>query len=91
MDGVVASPQDIATLRQVVTKADFLIITPGVRPTGGNQDDQKRIMTPEEAVRAGADYVVVGRPILAAPNPLEAARNIIQAMANALITEAGSA
>ncbi len=91
MDGVVASPQDIATVRQVVTKPDFLIVTPGVRPSSGRPDDQKRIMTPEEAVRAGADYIVVGRPILAAPDPFEAAKNIIRAMSNALITGAESA
>jgi orotidine-5'-phosphate decarboxylase len=90
MDGVVASPQDIATVRQAVAKRNFLIVTPGVRPSGGSRDDQKRTMTPEEAVRAGADYIVVGRPILAAPDPLEAARDIIGEMANALISEAES-
>ena len=91
MDGVVASPQDVATVRQVITKPKFLIVTPSVRPSGGSQDDQKRIMTPEEAVRAGADYIVVGRPILAAADPLEAAKSIIRAMSNALITGAESA
>ncbi|MEP6708109.1 MAG: orotidine-5'-phosphate decarboxylase [Pyrinomonadaceae bacterium] len=91
MDGVVASPQDITRVRQVVTKPNFLIVTPGVRPSAGNPNDQKRTMTPAQAVRAGADYIVVGRPILAAPDPFEAAKDILRAMANALTAEAESA
>lgn len=84
MDGVVASPQDIATVRKGVTRADFIIVTPGVRPRGAEEHDQKRIMTPAEAVSAGADYIVVGRPILAASDPIESARNIIREMTEAL-------
>lgn len=78
MDGVVASPQDIRTLRQTITKPDFIIVTPGVRPAGAEQYDQKRIMTPAQAIEAGADYIVVGRPILAAADPVAVAENIIR-------------
>ena len=54
----------------------FLIVTPGVRPAGGDLGDQKRVMTPQQAVKAGADILVIGRPITAAPDPLQAARQI---------------
>jgi orotidine-5'-phosphate decarboxylase len=75
LDGVVASPQEIALIRRTCGP-DFLIVTPGVRPAGGTLNDQHRVLTPGEAIRAGADYVVVGRPILAAADPVEAARRI---------------
>lgn len=90
LDGVVASPQDIATVRKVVTKPNFLIVAPGVRSSGAETHDQKRIMTPAEAVGAGADYIVVGRPILAAADPIEAARDIIREIAEALSVRAES-
>ncbi|MDQ3806239.1 MAG: orotidine-5'-phosphate decarboxylase, partial [Acidobacteriota bacterium] len=80
LDGVVASPHEIASVRAAVTRADFLVVTPGVRPAGAPHDDQKRVMTPREAVRAGADYLVVGRAVLNAPDPARAAREIVEEM-----------
>ena len=74
--GVVASPQEIKMLRRLVRGA-FVILTPGVRPSWAGQDDQKRIMTPQEAVRTGADYIVVGRPVLKAHNRKEAIERIL--------------
>ena len=77
LDGVVASPLEIAAIRQTVGK-DFLIVTPGIRPESAIAgDDQKRVLTAAEAVRAGADYLVVGRPILRANNRKSAAENIL--------------
>jgi len=76
MDGVVASPLEIGLIREACGP-DFLIVTPGVRPSFAAADDQKRIMTPAEAVKAGADYLVIGRPIAKADNPAEAAQLIV--------------
>jgi orotidine-5'-phosphate decarboxylase len=75
LDGVVASPHEIRTIRQECGPA-FLIVTPGVRPANAVLDDQQRVMTPGEAIRAGADYLVIGRPITAAPDPVAAAQRI---------------
>jgi orotidine-5'-phosphate decarboxylase len=58
----------------------FVIVSPGVRPEKGKRNDQRRVMTPEEAVRAGVDYIVVGRPIIEAKDPLGAAREMIAEM-----------
>lgn len=75
MDGVVASPLEIGLIREACGP-DFLIVTPGVRPSFASVDDQKRIMTPAEAVKAGADYLVIGRPIAKAADPAAAAEMI---------------
>jgi orotidine-5'-phosphate decarboxylase len=83
MDGVVASPKEVALIRAACGN-DFLTVTPGVRPTFASQDDQKRVMTPGEALRAGADYLVIGRPISAAADPAAAAQLILDEMQAAL-------
>ncbi len=82
-DGVVASPHEIAPLREAVKRPGFIIITPGVRPRDAAHDDQKRVLTPAEAVRAGADFLVVGRAILKASDPARAAQAIIEEMEEA--------
>lgn len=83
LDGIVASPLEIAMVRDEVSAPNFLIVTPGVRPKGVAAGDQKRVMTPAEAVRAGADYLVIGRPILKAPDPERAVIQIIEEMERA--------
>jgi orotidine-5'-phosphate decarboxylase len=82
-DGVVCSGQEAAAVR-AACGPDFLIVTPGIRPAGEASDEQKRAVTPMEAIRAGADYLVVGRPILRAPDPRAAAEAIIDEIAAAL-------
>ncbi len=77
LDGVVASPLEIELIRKVCGN-DFVIVTPGVRPMWAASNDQQRVMTPAEAIEAGADYIVVGRPITASDNPRESARAILQ-------------
>lgn len=77
LDGVVASAREASIIRSV-TWPDFLIVTPGVRPAGSAAGDQKRTTTPRQAIEEGADYIVVGRPILDAPDPLSAAKQIVQ-------------
>jgi len=93
MDGVVASPEEVRAIRRACGK-DFLIVVPGIRPTvrgriqargrKGRRDDQARISTPAEAIRAGADYLVVGRPITGAPDPEAAAQAIVEEIGSAL-------
>jgi len=83
MDGVVASPKEVGLIRDACGD-DFLIVTPGVRPTFASQDDQKRVTTPGDALRSGADYLVIGRPISAAADPALAADMILQEMQEAL-------
>jgi orotidine-5'-phosphate decarboxylase len=81
--GVVASPHEIALLRQQMGP-EFVILTPGIRPAGGVAGDQKRFLTPGQAVKLGADYLVVGRPITGAPDPAAAADAIIKEIADAI-------
>jgi orotidine-5'-phosphate decarboxylase len=86
LDGVVASPQEVRQIRRACGR-DFLIVVPGIRPISGEskrRDDQARVATPAEATRAGANYLVVGRPITAAADPPRAARAIAEEIAGAL-------
>lgn len=79
MDGLICSPHEVANLREVVGD-EMLLITPGVRPAGAALNDQKRVMTPREALKAGADYLVIGRPIVAADDPVKALSDIIDSL-----------
>jgi orotidine-5'-phosphate decarboxylase len=81
--GFVCSPQEVASLR-ALTGPEVVLVTPGIRPAGSEIGDQKRIATPAEALRQGASYLVVGRPITQAPDPPEAAEAILKEMAEAL-------
>lgn len=76
-DGVIASPQEASLIRALPEAAGKLIVTPGVRPAGAALGDQKRVATPADAIAAGADHIVVGRPIWAAPDPAAAARAVL--------------
>jgi orotidine-5'-phosphate decarboxylase len=79
LEGVVASPYEIGLIRKNVGDK-IQIVTPGIRPAWASADDQKRMMTPREAIVAGASYIVVGRPILAASDPIAAANRVIEEM-----------
>jgi orotidine-5'-phosphate decarboxylase len=78
MDGVVASGLEIGPVRAAVPRKDFVILIGGVRPAGSSVDDQSRVLTPGEAIRAGVTYIVVGRPITAASDPLAATDKILE-------------
>lgn len=83
VDGVVSSPLEAARVKEIALAAgrpDFLIVTPGVRPAGGDLDDQQRVATPTDALRAGATHLVVARPVIADENPLMAAARIAAEM-----------
>jgi orotidine-5'-phosphate decarboxylase len=80
MDGVVASPREIVPVREEVARSPFLVVTPGVHPSAAAYEDQKRVTSPSEAIRAGADFVVVGRAILNAEDPARAARALVEEM-----------
>lgn len=77
LNGIVASPQEASAIRSACG-TDFLIVTPGVRPSSSEKNDQQRTATPAEAVAAGADYIVVGRPILEAKDPVEVVQSIVR-------------
>ena len=77
MDGVVCSPKEAAALRKACGE-DFLLVTPGIRPAWAAANDQKRITTPKDAVQLGSSYMVIGRPIVKADDPVEAAKRIIR-------------
>ncbi|PIE11088.1 MAG: orotidine-5'-phosphate decarboxylase [Rhodobacterales bacterium] len=79
-DGVICSPQEAALIRALPEAEGKLIVTPGVRPAGADLGDQKRVMTPAQAIAAGADHVVVGRPIHRAPDPKAAAQAVVAEM-----------
>ena len=78
LDGVVASPVEAAAIRDSIGAADFVIVTPGIRPNNETRDDQKRVTTPAEALAAGSDYLVIGRPITSVPDKQAAVRKIIE-------------
>ncbi len=82
-DGVIASPHEAAMIRALPEAQGRLIVTPGVRPQGADHGDQKRVMTPAEAIAGGADHVVVGRPVWQAPDPRAAAMAILAEMSQA--------
>ena len=75
LDGVVCSPQEVEILRNACGE-EFKLVTPGIRPIGADFGDQRRVMTPTAAIRAGSDYLVIGRPITKADNPVEVLRSI---------------
>jgi len=79
LDGVVCSAHEIAALRAALGP-DFLLVVPGIRPKGSDLGDQQRVMGPREALDAGASILVIGRPITAAPDPVEAARAIAESL-----------
>lgn len=83
IDGIVASAAEAAPIRKAVGR-DTLIVTPGIRPAGGEAGDQKRVVTPSDAIKAGADYLVVGRPVTGASEPIKAAEAIVAEIAAAL-------
>lgn len=82
LKGLVCSPLEIEGLRSI-SPEDTVLVTPGIRPSGSSADEQKRIMTPADAARAGSDFIVVGRPILKAENPAFAVSKILEEIANA--------
>jgi orotidine-5'-phosphate decarboxylase len=89
VDGVVVSPREIENTRQAIKNQEFLIVTPGIRPSNNetSREDQKRVATPETAIAVGASYLVVGRPITGAPDPAAAAHAIVAEMQRAELSQ----
>jgi len=85
-DGVISSPAEAGAIREVIPSRDFLIVTPGIRPSDTDRADQARINTPASAIKQGADYLVIGRPISGAPDAVLAARRIADEIASAAVT-----
>jgi orotidine-5'-phosphate decarboxylase len=79
LDGVLASPLEIELIRSLVPEKGFLVVTPGIR-SGSNRHDQRRVGTPRQAITTGADYLVVGRPIIGATDPAQATEELIEEM-----------
>ena len=77
LDGVVASPNEITAVRQAVPPRDFIVVTPGVRPAWAELGDQKRVATPSQAIKDGADFLVIGRPITGHASPRDAAERVL--------------
>ena len=82
-DGVIASPQEAAVIRRLSAAQDRLIVTPGVRPMGDDFGDQKRVATPGNAIKNGADHLVIGRPIWKAADPVTAVKKIVSEISHA--------
>lgn len=80
LDGVVCSAQEVAIIKDVAASQPFLTVTPGIRPLGSEQGDQRRILTPQQAQQAGVDYMVIGRPITQAVNPAQACEAILASL-----------
>jgi orotidine-5'-phosphate decarboxylase len=83
LDGVVASAREAAPIRRLCGRG-FLIVTPGIRPQGAADDDQRRVVTPADALAAGADLLVVGRPVTRSPDPRSAAKRLLEEIARSL-------
>lgn len=79
-DGIICSGQEVEFLRKNLKHLDMCFITPGIRPSGSLKNDQRRVMTPAEAAQLGINYIVIGRPITMAPDPLRAAQDILREM-----------
>jgi orotidine-5'-phosphate decarboxylase len=82
LDGVVASPLEVGLVRQTVPDKDFLLVTPGIRPANATNDDQKRVMTPGEAIAAGSNYLVIGRPIVQSKDRVGAVNEILASISS---------
>lgn len=78
LDGVVASPQEIELIRSMAPEKGFLVVTPGIRASDSDRHDQRRVMNPSQAIAAGADYLVIGRPIIGAADPPAAAEEVLE-------------